>query len=452
MTASPPSYDASAPRTLLDALLSPGVLPQREANAFRAWAETFFPFQREWLFEPERFALCLKSRQIGMSHTTAAVAVLWATAFADTTTIISVGQREANEVLEKAKKHAVVLEQLGSRWAECQPKSEEIRFANGGRILALPSSTGGRSFSGNVFIDEIAYLENPEAVWDGASAVSMHGGRIRIASTPNGVGNLFHSFWTDSKFNSGYAKHSFDIDRAIAEGMAVNIDDCWKMAHGDPRLFAQLFRCSFLDGDLQYIQTALIDEAVFDPMPWIDGEAYAGLDIGLENDLSALTIVKVDRRGHVWEQETRTCKRTAWEEQQAMILSSYEDWGWRLIAVDSTGLGAVPAQLLQKALGRNRVLPVPFTMQSKEVLATGMYQRFADHEVHIRDDIGMRKDLCSLRRIVTPAGHVRYDAPRTGDGHADRAWALALAMHACSPLALQGGRTDFGYGSYANTQ
>lgn len=439
----------AAPRLpMLEALQAPGVLPPREAKAIATWATTFFPFQLAWLFEPLMFALCLKSRQIGMSHTTAGVATMWAAALGETTTVISIGQRESNEVLDKAKAHADVLVTLGSRRAKAHQKGEELRFESGGRVIALPSSTGGRSFSGNVFLDEFAYLENPEKVWDGASAVAMHGGKMRVGSTPNGVGNMFHKLWTDEKEHKGWALHEISIYRAIADGMKVNIDDCWKMAHGDPRVFAQLFECSFLDGELQYIPTELVDQAIDYDMSWFEGETFAGLDIGLENDLSSLTVLKADRRGILHEQETITCKRTNWEAQQAMVLASFENWGWRTIAVDATGLGAVPAQLLQKALGRNRVIALPFTMQTKELLATGLYERFARSTLRIRASEPMRKDVLSLRRIVTSAGNIRYDAPRTRDGHADRAWSLALACHADKLYRIHGPAFEYGPGDY----
>jgi len=42
------------------------------------------------------------------------------------------------------------------------------------------------------------------------------------------------------------------------------------------------------------------------------------------------------------------------------------------------------------------------------------------------------QELASIRRIITAAGNIRYDAPRTSEGRADRAWALALALYACS--------------------
>ena len=234
------------PTNLLEALARPGALPPNELAALTAWVGTFYPFQREWLLEPARFALCLKSRQIGISHTTAACAVLWGAFLGETATIISVGEREALEVLEKAKRHSIVLTRLGSTWARHRAMSEEVTFVNGGRVIALPASSGGRSFSGNVFLDEFAYVQRPERVWDGASAVTMHGYRMRVASTPDGMDNAFANLWHSDASSRGYARHTFTLQRALDEGMKVSLDDCWKMAKGDKRLFAQLFECCFL--------------------------------------------------------------------------------------------------------------------------------------------------------------------------------------------------------------
>jgi hypothetical protein len=42
----------------------------------------------------------------------------------------------------------------------------------------------------------------------------------------------------------------------------------------------------------------------------------------------------------------------------------------------------------------------------------------------------LRDDLRAIRREITSAGNVRYTAPHNASGHADRAWALFLALHA----------------------
>lgn len=418
-------------------------LREADYRALDAWYQTFYPFQRDWLFERARRAICNKSRQIGLSHTTSAVAVLWGVFHGELTTIISVGQDESDEVLDKAKRHAELLRRLGCNMAKTRSdNATEIVFESGGRIISLPSS-GGRGFTGNVFLDEYAYQEHAGKVWDAAAAVTLLGFRLRVASTPNGVGNEFEVLWRKS-VEQGWARHEIPIQTAIDQGYPVDLKECWSLAKGDPRLFDQLFNCRFLDGEAQYIPTALVNQCSTDDLYTWEGDYYAGLDIGRTADLTALVVVRMgaDRIRRV--QHIETCKRTDIDTLHAMVDRAFQRFQLRRLCVDSSGMGAFPAEQMQRRHGRQRVEPVVFTTLSKEDLATSLYQAFADTTVLIpRDDqtlsgltpgsaSKMRDDLCSLRRIITTAGNVRYDAPHTDEGHADRAWALALALYGCN--------------------
>lgn len=429
---------------LLDVLES--ALPKREFSALKAWLTTFFSYQIAWILETAIVAICNKSRQIGFSHATAAWAVLRSAFLGETTTIISIGEREAIEVLDLCRRHSDVLRELGSLWCSYTSKSEEIRFAHGGRIIALPTSSGGRSFSGNVILDEFAKHKDADAVWAAASPVAMHGYCVRVVSTPMGVGNKFHHIWTDEKAHRGYALHSVTIDQAIEAGMVVDLDRCWSLAGGDERMFNQEYRCSFLDGSEQYIPTEWIERAIVANLEELrvwDPTYYAGLDIGLVNDLSSLATIAVNRQtNHCalqpinWSQPIGTLcfKRTDWDEQQTEIEKRWLQYQWHRLCVDQTGLGRVPAQLLQAKFGLARVEPVDFGVKTKEALATSLFQAFADRMISIPNDRELVHDLCALKRTVTSTGAVRYDADRTERGHADRAWALALALLARSAL------------------
>lgn len=417
-------------------------LPGREYLALEAWLSTFYPFQLDWLLDLSDYAVCNKSRQIGMSHTTAAWGVLYGAFHGELTTIISVGDRESAEVLEKAKGHRDVLCALGSQMAGRRGKdnASEVDFKSGGRIMALPSS-GGRSFTGNVFLDEFAYQQHAAAVWDAALAVTMHGFRARVASTPNGIGNDFEQLWSNPTKNAGWSKHEISLQRALAEGMRVDIDRCWKMAKGDPRLFDQLFGCKFLDGELQYIPGELIEVAsLADYDAKGEGLYFAGLDIGKTVDLTVLVVVK-KIGGVLFVVYVESCKRTDSDGLAAMVARAFTRFGLRKLAVDATGLGVFPAEQIQKKHGSSKVEPVVFGQQTKEDMATGLYTAFAERKLRLPktrfpeegcklDDVpAMRSDVASIRRIITSAGNVRYDAPHTDQGHADRAWALALAVH-----------------------
>lgn len=428
---------------VLDRYLS--VLPSNERLALTAWLSTFYPYQLAWLLETQDHAINVSSRQIGKSHTTGACGVLWGAIHGELTTIISIGDRESGEVLRKCFGHAEFLQRFGSKIAAVRSSSKtEIAFASGGRVLSLPSSAG-RGFTGNVFLDEFAYQQHADDVWDNAAAVTTLGGRIRIASTPNGTQNNFCKFvraaipWRDVKRPSDdWALHSTTIDEAIAQGFPAKLSKLWAKVHGDERIFGQLYRCKFLDGELQYIPTRLIkaatvdEDAIYCP----EGQTWAGLDIGRDNDLTALVIIRQDpetRVNYLWHVET--CKRTSETDIERLAALAINHFGVSGLYVDSTGLGTFPTDNLARKYGP-RVHAYQFTQQSKEVLATTLYCVFADERLRMaeREDPGgkLRNDVAAIQRIVTDANGVKYDAPRTADGHADRAWALALALHGCN--------------------
>lgn len=430
-------------------------LPEAEFLALSVWLETFWPFQREWLLETSDLAIYNKGRQIGISHTTGALGAVWGAFHGETTTVLSVGKLEAAEVLDKCRRHALALATLGSEMAALKDVNNrhEVRFASGGRVIALASS-GGRGFTGNVILDEYAYHDHAEKAWDAVAPIATKGGRIRVVSTPNGVGNSFHGLWEKAhEPNSGWACHETSMTEAIAQGYPVDVERCWRLAKGDHRIFAQMFECSFLDSELQYIPwetiNACCDAGYLEGLG--DGEHYAGLDIGREADLTVLIVLRVVRRVR-YLVHIEVMKRTDSDGLEAMVDRAFERFKLRRLCIDATGMGSFPADRIKKKHServdvphrRPRVEPITFTPKTKDELATGLYTvmtdgamvlpksdaELPDCEPKTADSI--RKDIASIRRVVTTSGNVTYDAPRTADGHADRAWALALAIHACS--------------------
>lgn len=437
-------------------------LPPNEWHAVSLWLQSFYRYQLEILLDWSRFALNNKSRQIGFSHTLSAQVVLWSM-FGEDNSIVSIGQREADEVLAKSEMHAETLMALGSEWARCKPNGDCLHFAGGGKIQAFPNSSAARSFSGNVILDEIGYFpHDPQKTWDAAAGSTLHNYRLRANSTPNGVGNFWYNLWSDPTQHQGYTLHQYTIDDAIADGLNIDINECWKMARHDKRVFDQMFRCSFLDNDQQYLPTDLL-EACRWPKLEPDGSRsklerfigvpkggrhYAGLDIGKSVDLSALVIVRVVE-GMRWVVHVETRSRTNTQDLYDLAALAFGPlYRCEMLCVDSTGLGSFPAENLVKRYGLRHVEPVEFTLNSKEDLATGLFEFMQDDRARIprahhdakmtQELIQLMTDLASIRRIVTEKGNVTYDAPHTAQGHADRAWAFALAMRAARRQSARG--------------
>jgi len=414
-------------------------------------------------------AICAKARQIGFSHTTAGVAVRWGVYHGDLTTIISKSQDDSDEVLKKCHQHVRLLQRYGSTAARTtRSNTSEICFRNGGRIVSLPAS-GGRGFSGNVFLDEFAYQEHASDVWENAAPVTQLNHKLRVSSTPNGIGNEFHQLWERAHApGTLWVPYEVPLTVAKAEGFPCNMAKLWELAKGDPRIFAQLYDCSFLDSEFQYIPGDAIEQACqsYAVSTLGEGDYYAGLDIGREVDRTVLVVIKMVKKVR-YVVHVEAIKRTDWDGMQAMVARAFAKFKLKRLCIDANGMGAFPAAEIKKkhseridvAHRRPRVECLDFTMQDKENLATGLYGAVSSKSVRLSandqtlvpgmwplaetggvvcrfNEPGtsalMKKELASIRRNITKAGNVTYDAPRTSDGHADHAWALALALFAGS--------------------
>jgi phage FluMu gp28-like protein len=338
-----------------------------------------------------------------------------------------------------------VLAQLGSNWAKPTGKTAgRFKMANGGKVEAVPSTSGGRGYSGNVILDEVAYYETrkPELVWESAAGAAIHGYKIRALSTPNGVGNFWHDMWTNENRNKGYSKYKVTLEDAITDGihtLSGQTEDEFRgailvLARSDPRIYAQMTECSFLDNEDQLIPTQYVEACRVNPCGWWEGEYFAGLDIGRTADRTELVILRKGDDGVRWISHSENRRRTDSQDIDDLVRTAFSPpFNCKRICIDATGMGAFPAEDMQRRYGRWRVEPVVFSLKSKEELATGMYTAFAQKTVRIPAyDNNLFNEVCSIRREVTAAGNVRYDAPHTAEGHGDRAWALALALYACS--------------------
>ena len=70
-------------------------------------------------------------------------------------------------------------------------------------------------------------------------------------------------------------------------------------------------------------------------------------------------------------------------------------------------------------------------------MAIRTLRMFQDRRIRIPISKIWRDDLHGVKKILTAAGNVRYDAERTKDGHSDRFWALALSLLASEDGAVK---------------
>ena len=104
--------------------------------------------------------------------------------------------------------------------------------------------------------------------------------------------------------------------------------------------------------------------------------------------------------------------------------------------IDQTGIGRQFAERAQARFGRYAVEGVQFTGPAKEELAYPLRAACEDRAMRIPGTAAIRADLRGVKKETTAAGNIRFAADRGKNGHSDRFWALALALHAGKPAGV----------------
>ena len=154
-----------------------------------------------------------------------------------------------------------------------------------------------------------------------------------------------------------------------------------------------------------------------------------GVDIGARHDLFVIWVLEAV--GDVlWTREVITRQRVAFSEQDALLADCFRRYRVVRCYIDQTGLGEKPVEDAKRRHG-SRVEGVIFTTTAKLELATVGKEAFEDRKVRIPKGVReIRDDLHKIQKITSPTGVPRFVAERDSAGHADRAWALFLALYA----------------------
>ena len=414
-------------------------------------------YQREKVQDRSRFRFDVWARQTGKSFSTTLADTLSAAEGAPWV-VLSSGERGSKENIEKCQMHA---QAIGAAVENIQSDfktddgvftAHEIRFPSGGRIVGLPANPAtARGHSANVDLDEFSTHKDSRKIWTALFPTINRGFRLRVNGTPLGKQNKFYELDRDwSQFiadgKPGYAVKKVTIYDAVAGGLVLrgpNGESCTpeelREALGDPDAWAQEYLCEYVDEATAYITYEMIaaceDDAatVAADLKEISGPLYVGVDIGRKRDLTVIWVA--ERVGDVsWTRAVITLEKTLFRDQRAALFDVLSLPNCRRACMDATGLGMQMAEEAQQRFGAYKVEAVTFTNLVKEDLAVRTRRRFEDRLVRIPADRAIRDDLHSIKKYVTAAGNVRFDAERTDQGHADRFWSLALCeMAGCAP-------------------
>lgn len=430
--------------------------------------DILFPYQRDWVRDASRFKIGVWARQTGKSFSTACESVTDCITRKTTWVTLSTGERQALEWMLKAREWAEAYkislanyEELRDS-AEALLKSAEITWPNGSRLIALPANPStARGYSANLILDEFAFHENPDAIWRAiypSISNPLKGEfKLRIVSTPNGMGNKFYDLW--SKPNK-YSKHLITMRDAVARGLLVDIEEL-RSGLDDPEGWAQEYECEFLDAASVLLPYDLIATCESPEIALSVPDDYwsqrtleplsLGIDFGRKRDLTVCwSLARIGGLGISREVLELSKMPTP---QQVEILRLRIMRAQR-VCLDYTGPGIGLGDYLVKEFGEwkpeahqfGKIELCTFTVKLKREIFSKLRMAFEQSAVRIPSSRTIREDLHSMNRVSTKNGEVTYKAPHSEDGHADRCTALALAVrgmeNAAGPAIIQSVKTD----------
>lgn len=429
----------------------------------------FLPYQIKWILDAARLKLMEKSRQIGLS---------WCTAYRLVRTHSQRGCRldawvssrddlQARLFLEDCKAFCEVFK-IGAKAMgevvidkDTDIKAYVIEFANGCRIHSMSSNPDAQAGKrGSRLLDEFALHPDPRKLYAIAYPGITWGGQLEIVSTHRGSFNVFNDLIRDITERGnpkGFSHHRVTLVDALEQGFLDKLKG--KLPKDDPRQdmdaaayydfirascadeesFQQEYMCRPADDETAFLSYELIAgceyrsgeewELDFRDLRNTTHELFLGVDIGREHDLTAFWLVE-RVGGSFFTRKIVTMHKAPFAEQEAVLDDFLALPRLRRVCIDQSGLGRQFAERAKGRYGSYRVEGITFTASVKEELAYPVRAAFEDRSLRIPADKDIRADLRAIRKEASLSGNIRFTAERGANGHADRFWALALALHA----------------------
>jgi phage FluMu gp28-like protein len=430
----------------------------------------FLAYQKRWIDDASRLKIIEKSRQIGISMATAYRLVrehssrdcrwdAW---------VSSRDEMQGKLFLDDCKKFSQILhiaaQDLGRELMALNKKSGvvSIPFHNNHFIHSLSSNPDAQAGKrGTRVLDEFALHPNPKLLYAIAYPGITWGGQLEIISTHRNSDNFFHKLIKDITENGNpkkFSHHRVTLQDALEQGLLRKLrakasadDPIMAMDEGDyfdyirrscpdHETFLQEYMCEPWDNQSIFLPMHLIGDAemFYDPQKITDkNDLFLGVDVGRTKDLTVFWLL-ASVKDELITKDIIVLRNKTFSEQEATLYELLVMPMLRRVCMDQTGIGRQFAERAAERFGRYKVEGITFTNATKEQLAYLLRTAFEDKVIKIPSDDSIRADLRAVKKENTFAGKIRFSAENTERGHADRFWALALAVHAAQNFQFQG--------------
>lgn len=429
-----------------------------------------YDYQVEFNECKSRFRAVLKSRQTGFSFDFAAESLAKAHLKPEHTSIfVSYNLEDAKEKIRYAR---MLYETMPLAWQKklVTDNKTELEFKDSrgrrSRLISNPCREPRGKGKADVYLDELAFYRNARKIYVAAVPIITRGGGVlTVASTPLGKTGIFYEIIEGETEKYPHFKRfripwwycpdfCIDVPRARGEAEQMSTDervrkfgtDILKLIREsmDLESFQQEYECLFIDEATAYIPWDLILAAAKDANELkyytdvedflnyqSEGPLWAGYDVGRKRNASELIVVEqIGDRFYL--RLLQTLDRKKFSLQKAVLTQLMEKRkDVHRLCIDATGMGMNLAEDLAEKFS-SRVEGIEFTNAVKMELGTTLKIAMEDRNVHIPADRDLMVQIHSVRKTVTQAGNIRLDTEHDEKHHADKFWALALAIHAAS--------------------
>lgn len=423
----------------------------------------------------------LKARQVAWSFTSALDAVVDGILYPGNPHIfVSINQDEAKEKIRYAK---AIVDSMhdGFRPNIIRDSLTEIEFDNGSRFVSNPCRPPRGKAKSRIYLDEMAHYRRglDREIYTASMPATTHGdGYIRIGSSPFGASGMFWElmtqsmrefkgfvrfftpWWTvnflckDLKMASKVAPQMPTEERVYAFGTIALISQYENMYLED---FQQEFECSWVDELVSFISWELIKSCQDEKLLYwhaknpseVDGmlveisqeiakgelEAtyHVGIDVGRARNTTEVAFTGNATSGQHPLRFMITLDNVEFDVQEDTIVNAVSKLPVISGLCDKNGLGMQLAENLARRTGK--VSGADFTNESKELWATNTRLEFERRTVVLPLDRDLSYQIHSIRKSKTGSGaHNKYDTEGNEKHHADKFWALALALNGANQV------------------
>lgn len=390
----------------------------------------------------------------------------------------------ANDLYDRLKEVSWLRNELPGKEVD---RKTEIRFSNGARLISVFTPRG--KAKADVSMDEFAYYQDPRKVYRAAMPILVHGGQLRIGSSPTHSQSMFSAigrreggkftdfrrfeiFWWDCPIHCKdvEAARREIFDRTAGARLMATEDAVRKFG---TEILLELFNNMLLEDFQQELEnTESDDEKAFlswdlikactptgedsisryDSLEGLrsrtkDGHLWVGYDVGRRKDAAEITVFE-ERDAHLYERYRKTLKNTPFPIQAEELDSILHIPNVMGLAIDQTGMGEQLAEERVLKWG-SKVVPVQFTNPMKGTMATNLKMLMEKSKVSFQADREAMFQMHSIKRLHS-GNNVIYEVTSEKEGgyidhhHADIFWARALALYAYG-MTQRLGPIQFGF-------